>query len=66
MELMIPYFSFQYKYKTQILIHGGKMSRPEKEFLLQPVRATIVTRGATCKTMGRLTPVSPGPISTTC
>jgi hypothetical protein len=36
MELGIPYLSFQFKHKTQILVHGGKMSRPEKEFLLEP------------------------------
>lgn len=40
-ELLIPYLSFQYKHKYQILVHGGKMSRPEKEFLLEPVSDAI-------------------------
>lgn len=36
-ELLMPYLSFQYKYRKQIASFGGKMSRPEKEFFLQPV-----------------------------
>lgn len=37
LELLLPYLTFQFKYRTKILIHGGKISRPEKEFLLDPV-----------------------------
>jgi hypothetical protein len=36
-ELLIPYLSYQYKYRTEILFHGDKISRPEKEFLLDRV-----------------------------
>ena len=41
MELVIPYFSFQFKYRTKILIHGGKITRPEKEFMLDPVSCIL-------------------------
>ncbi len=37
MELFVPYLSFRWKYHYQVVVHGKKISRPEKEFLLQPV-----------------------------
>ena len=40
-EMLIPYLSYQFKYRSQILIHGGKMSRPEKEFLLERVSSFL-------------------------
>lgn len=34
--LLIPYLSYQYKYRKETEHHAGRMTRPEKEFLLQP------------------------------
>ena len=36
-ELLIPYLSYQYKLKKEMEGVEGKMSRPEREFLLAPV-----------------------------
>lgn len=36
MELLIPYLSYQYKYSKQMLLYGDKISRPEKEHMLDP------------------------------
>jgi len=36
LELLLPYLSYQYKYRTQILVHGDALSRPEKEYMLDP------------------------------
>lgn len=36
-ELAIPYFSYQYKYRKEIEKAEGTMTRPEKEYLLEPV-----------------------------
>jgi hypothetical protein len=41
-ELLLPYLSYQYKYKYQMRNFTGKMSRPEKEFLLEPVSPLIL------------------------
>jgi hypothetical protein len=41
-ELLIPYLSYQYKYRTEILLHGDKISRPEKEFLLDRVSSLLL------------------------
>lgn len=34
--LLIPYLQYQYKYRKETENHAGRMTRPEKEFLLQP------------------------------
>ncbi len=41
-ELLLPYLNFQYKYRYQTKAFGGKMSRPEKEFLLEPVNYYMI------------------------
>jgi hypothetical protein len=38
LELLIPYLSYQYKYRKEIAKHGERISRPEKELLLDRVR----------------------------
>ena len=35
-ELLVPYLSFQFQYLKEVQSYGGKMNRPEKEFLLTP------------------------------
>eukprot|EP01038_Epipyxis_sp_PR26KG_P005759 gene5759-7950_t len=35
-ELFIPYITYQYKYLNEIKQSEGKITRPEKEFLLEP------------------------------
>jgi hypothetical protein len=42
LELLLPYLSYQYKYRTQILVHGDALSRPEKEYMLDPVSFHII------------------------
>ena len=37
LELLIPYLTFKYKYHTYIKKNVDKISRPEVEFLLEPV-----------------------------
>lgn len=34
LELLLPYLSYQYKYRKEMLLYSGKITRPEKEFLL--------------------------------
>ena len=36
-ELLLPYLSYQYKLKKELSGATGVMSRPEREFLLDPV-----------------------------
>jgi hypothetical protein len=39
LELLIPYLSYQYKYQQEMKKNTeGSISRPEREFLLDPVR----------------------------
>ena len=40
LELLLPYLSYQYKYRTEILVYGDQLSRPEKEFMLDPVSSS--------------------------
>ena len=40
-ELLIPYLSYQYKYKAEMAKSEGKISRPEREFLLDPVSIVV-------------------------
>jgi hypothetical protein len=42
MELLIPYLSYQYKYSKQMVLYGDKISRPEKEHMLDPVSTRIL------------------------
>ncbi len=37
LELLIPYLSYQFKYKREMLRSEGIISRPEREFMLDPV-----------------------------
>lgn len=41
-ELLIPYLSYQYKYTKEVAKHGWKMSRPEKELMLDRVSFIIL------------------------
>lgn len=43
LELLIPYLSYQYKYKAEMAKSEGKISRPEREFLLDPVSLFVVS-----------------------
>lgn len=36
LELLLPYLSYQFKYNAELVTRGGKMSRPEREHLLDP------------------------------
>lgn len=36
LQIGLPYLIYQYKYKTKVLVNAGKISRPEKEMLLDP------------------------------
>lgn len=39
LELLIPYLSYQFRYKRQIKQSEGTITRPEKEYLLEPYDA---------------------------
>lgn len=44
--LLIPYFTYQFKFKTLFEENDGHVSRPEKEALLQPVCHALCDRSS--------------------
>lgn len=42
-QLLIPYLSYQYKYKKELENANGKMTRPEKEYLLSQYNQSSVS-----------------------
>lgn len=46
--IVLPYITYQMKYRKTVEKSAGKISRPEREFLLQPVRVPLPLSIALC------------------